>query len=745
MSASAHRSSPLRLWSDGVRPEAAPIVAAGAAAVVVVVAALLVSGGVLRVSWGAACAVVMTCALAALAAHSALRAGRRAAGIERRVWRLFAFGFLSWALGVVPYLVFLIDGGDLRSPTAFSQMGFLLAYPFWYRALWLVREPVVGANRLQQVETWLMELAVLSLAGATAAGALWHDELSALANVAQMVPLGLDLLLLHAVYSAVRRSAVTHRTAFVWLAYGFAALAVTDAAVTMLVANAPVPVLAVAMLGYAAAMCLMTIAALRPLRVSEAQTMLCRSPALLAALGVGLSVVATMVVPESPVRLATFLLGAALFVRMWMLIGRTGQSETDSLTGFLERRAFARHLAGVAQLADRERPAALIAIEICSFGAWSARHANAENDRALEHLASALDASALERGVWGRLGVDRMAWVGRVDGTEHARSLAQTAQASAAAGSPTGNARAAFVVVPADALEGGDALAAGEEALTAARAAGRAVVAFDRGHLDGIQHSGNYASEFDRRRDIVLDIFRRRAAIEIALQPIVSLSDGRVAGYESLGRISLTPQRGPDKWLEEAHAVGLGVELEVALVRQALARRAELPDGCALSVNVGPDVMLTPELADALGEHDLEGVIIEITEHEAVRDYTRLAARLADFRGRGARIAIDDAGAGHSSMRHIAQLAPDFIKLDRSFVHDLDVDHVRRALVRSFMSLEPELGTIVIAEGIERPGELSALRELGVPLGQGYLLGRPQVEVSDGGEVAGWDGLVGVE
>ena len=108
-----------------------------------------------------------------------------------------------------------------------------------------------------------------------------------------------------------------------------------------------------------------------------------------------------------------------------------------------------------------------------------------------------------------------------------------------------------------------------------------------------------------------------------------------------------------------------------------------------------------------------------------MQDYTRLAARLADYRGRGARVAIDDTGAGHSSMRHIAQLAPDFIKIDRSLIKDLHIDHAKRALVRSMISLEKDLGTQLIAEGIEQPGELRELRELGVPLGQGYLLGRP--------------------
>ena len=88
-------------------------------------------------------------------------------------------------------------------------------------------------------------------------------------------------------------------------------------------------------------------------------------------------------------------------------------------------------------------------------------------------------------------------------------------------------------------------------------------------------------------------------------------------------------------------------------------------------------------------------------------------------------MAIDDAGAGHASMRHVTQLSPDYIKIDRSLIHDIHVDHAKRALVRSMVSLEEDLGAKVVAEGIERTEELRTLRELGVPLGQGFLLARP--------------------
>ena len=88
-------------------------------------------------------------------------------------------------------------------------------------------------------------------------------------------------------------------------------------------------------------------------------------------------------------------------------------------------------------------------------------------------------------------------------------------------------------------------------------------------------------------------------------------------------------------------------------------------------------------------------------------------------------IAIDDTGAGHASLNHLIELKPDFIKLDRALVTGLDLDAGKHALVRNMSRLAEDLGAELVAEGIETEGELWALRELGVPLGQGYFLGRP--------------------
>jgi EAL domain-containing protein (putative c-di-GMP-specific phosphodiesterase class I) len=117
-------------------------------------------------------------------------------------------------------------------------------------------------------------------------------------------------------------------------------------------------------------------------------------------------------------------------------------------------------------------------------------------------------------------------------------------------------------------------------------------------------------------------------------------------------------------------------------------------------------------------------VICEITEHVAIEDYP--AIRSALERLAGIRVAVDDAGAGFASFRHILELRPSFVKLDRSLVAGIDGDPVRQALIAGMRHFALAAGCFLVAEGIETEAELATLRELEVPLGQGYLLGRAE-------------------
>jgi PAS domain S-box-containing protein len=211
----------------------------------------------------------------------------------------------------------------------------------------------------------------------------------------------------------------------------------------------------------------------------------------------------------------------------------------------------------------------------------------------------------------------------------------------------------------------------------------------------------------------------------MVFQPIVELATGKPVGAEALARFPVQPSRPPDQWFADAADVGLGVELELSAVRTALSRLDAMPADVYLSLNAGPQTVASPALHQLLRSAPADRVVLELTEHTGVADYTALTDALEALRCRGVRLAVDDAGAGFSSLQHILNLKPDIIKLDRGLIENIDTDPARRALAGSLMAFANEIGAQVIAEGIETPREQTVLRRLGVRYGQGFHLGRP--------------------
>ncbi|WP_354217627.1 EAL domain-containing protein [Arthrobacter sp. UYCo732] len=127
----------------------------------------------------------------------------------------------------------------------------------------------------------------------------------------------------------------------------------------------------------------------------------------------------------------------------------------------------------------------------------------------------------------------------------------------------------------------------------------------------------------------------------------------------------------------------------------------------------------------------LARVVLELTERLAVNDYALLLASLEPLRRDGVRIAVDDAGSGFASMRHILQLRPDIIKLDRILIAGIDHDQGQRALGTAMTSFAQQTGAHIVAEGIETLAELLTVTQIGMTSAQGYFLGRPTLHPSD--------------
>lgn len=218
-----------------------------------------------------------------------------------------------------------------------------------------------------------------------------------------------------------------------------------------------------------------------------------------------------------------------------------------------------------------------------------------------------------------------------------------------------------------------------------------------------------------------------------AFQPICHLGTGEIVGAEALTRFVSSPLRSPDQWFVEADSIGRGPDLEFLALETALLAAADLPAHLYIAVNLSPSACLDPRLSDIVRDSGLNPgrLVVELTEHSAVGDYARLTAALAPLRSAGLRIAIDDVGAGFSSMRHILRLSPELVKLDRTMVAGIDNDANLRALCAALVGFASQIGASLVAEGIETNSELAAVTELGVNAGQGYLLGRPSVLPAD--------------
>jgi EAL domain-containing protein (putative c-di-GMP-specific phosphodiesterase class I)/DNA-binding response OmpR family regulator len=233
----------------------------------------------------------------------------------------------------------------------------------------------------------------------------------------------------------------------------------------------------------------------------------------------------------------------------------------------------------------------------------------------------------------------------------------------------------------------------------------------------------SHARSAHESREAVRRVLTDRAFWPV-FQPIVRLGDGGIIGYEALTRFRDGVP--PDRCLADAAEVGLAAEMELALLSTAIESSEGLSGDVWLSVNVSAEVLIEHNVdLVALMAEATHPLVIELTEHTPIDDYEVARAALARL-GPTVRLSVDDAGAGFASLRHVVDLHPHFLKLDRSWVARINYDHARQALVAGLVGFAAQTGTDIIAEGIETSEEKDVLKQIGVVYGQGYLLGRPE-------------------
>ncbi|MDO9079437.1 MAG: EAL domain-containing protein [Desulfuromonadales bacterium] len=224
-----------------------------------------------------------------------------------------------------------------------------------------------------------------------------------------------------------------------------------------------------------------------------------------------------------------------------------------------------------------------------------------------------------------------------------------------------------------------------------------------------------------------------RRQIEPVFQPIISLRDGIVHGYESLSRLTHTGTiTKPEVLFDQARKHGLTVRIETLCRDKALTHASQIGLAGMIFLNVCPGLLHTEEHRRGYTAHllaqlgiDQTRVVFELTEKTLINDYALFERGVEHYRSQGYKIAIDDLGEGYAGLKMLAQVIPDYVKLARFLVTEIDKSPIKQALVEAILCFCKKIGVQVIAEGVERSEELQYLAAIGVDFGQGYLLGKP--------------------
>ncbi|ROP26512.1 putative bifunctional diguanylate cyclase/phosphodiesterase [Pseudokineococcus lusitanus] len=434
------------------------------------------------------------------------------------------------------------------------------------------------------------------------------------------------------------------------------------------------------------------------------------------------------------------------YLASWRLHEQQGLR--DALTG-LGNRVLLHEL--VARHVQRETPVSVLYLDLDGFKGVNDTYGHAAGDGLLRAVADRLRSSVRPGDVVVRLGGDEFAVAvpaGTDAGEIVARRVLEALREPVVVDGRALVVRASIGVAGCTpAVDGApcehradveEVLQEADMAMYTAKSAGGAQVAvFTRGLADRARRAAGLAVDL---ADAVRPGADLGASFRVHFQALVDLTTGEVSGFEALVRWQ-HPEHGlvpPLEFVPLAEESGAVVPLGAWVLEEAAARAvalaAEAGRPLGMSVNVSPRQLEDPAfVATVEGVLDRTGLeprrlVLEVTESSLVADVDATVARLQALRDLGVRIAIDDFGTGYSSLAYLRSLPADIIKVDRSFVEDLEGGGTAMTLVSSVVELAASLDLVVVAEGVEQPGQAQVLTALGCGYAQGYLYARPTAE-----------------
>jgi diguanylate cyclase (GGDEF)-like protein len=671
-------------------------------------------------------AVFMLCGIAAL-----LRARHRG---DRAQWLLLGAGLTFYALGSV-YFNLATRGGAVLGFPSLADALWLLLYPLTYASL------AVGLHRRStplRSAVWLDGLIAGGAVAAVVAAVVFNsvfDQIAgggAAAAARLAYPVG-DLIGLGVVIAAWSVGGRRLDPFWLMLGTGFGLLALGDSSYVVEAAHGTWEPGNALDYPCAVATLLIAGAAWVPQRCERA-TGAGDTSSVRIAVASGLAVLTltsvSVLVHLNPLATVLSLLTMlAVVMRLGSSQARlnrqsralTALAAADPLTELPNHRTVHERLAWELRRAKGiASPLSVVALDIDHFKTLNDTYGHTEGDTALQAIARALSGQVSGRELVGRVGGEEFVLVLPDTTADEAFAVAEECRAALEGLLVHGtgvSCSAGVASFPADDDTGARLLELADGALYWAKRSGRA-----------------QTRRYDPREVVLLSGAEQRAQVQAVLdcddaltpvfQPIVELTTGRVAGYEALSRFTLAePARSPDLWFAQARRCGLGPALEAKAVAAALAV-PDRPAGTFLSLNVSPSALVSRDVAAVLPA-DLTDIVIELTEDEVFSSDIALDAQLSHLRDRGARIAVDDAGAGYAGLQQVVRVSPEILKIDRSLITSIEVDASKMALLEALARFASTTGAAVCGEGIEKVEELLMLARADVTYAQGYALGRP--------------------